>query len=234
MNSITRVFVAFLVILSALLLSSCGKPGTTNNGDKVQPVNVRIEILKPSRLIDGMQISGTVKASEDANLSPEEGGVVKEWKVKKGQSVKKGDLIVMLKDEVLKAGYDAAAAQYNMAQLNLEKQRKVYDEQGISELQLKNLEYGRDAAKANADLMKARWERTQIRSPFDGPLPESSTRRRSRFRQTYRNCSPARFLSAHQPLLRSMRCRATRSGAKLASSGRLFHPPTEPCRWKSL
>jgi len=55
-----------------------------------------------------------------------------------------------------------------MAELNLEKQRKVFDEQGISELQLKNMEYTRDAAKANADLMKARWERTQIRAPFDG------------------------------------------------------------------
>jgi membrane fusion protein (multidrug efflux system) len=101
-------------------------------------------------------------------MSPEEGGVVKEWKAKKGQHVKKGDLVVVLKDEVIKAGYDAAEAQYKMAELNLEKQQKVFDEQGISELQYKNLQYGRDAAKANAELMKARWERTQLRSPFDG------------------------------------------------------------------
>jgi membrane fusion protein (multidrug efflux system) len=167
MTSTTRVLAAFLM-LSALLFSSCGKQEATSNGDKVQPVNVRIEILKPSRLVDAIEVAGTVKASEDANLSPEEGGVVKEWKARKGQSVKKGDLVIVLKDEVIKAGYDAAVAQYKMAELNLEKQRKVYDEQGISELQLKNMEYTRDAAKANADLMKARWERTQIRAPFDG------------------------------------------------------------------
>ena len=167
MNSTTRVLAA-LLMLSALLFSSCGKKETTSNGDKVQPVNVRVEILKPSRLVDGIQVAGTVKASEDANLSPEEGGVVKEWVARKGQSVKKGDLVIILKDEVIKAGYDAAVAQYKMAELNLEKQRKVYDEQGISELQLRNIEYTRDAAKANADLMKARWERTQIRAPFDG------------------------------------------------------------------
>ncbi len=167
MNSTTRVLAAFLM-LSALLLSSCGKQETASNGDKVQPVNVRVEIMKASRLTDAIQVAGTVKASEDANLSPEEGGVVKEWKARKGQSVKKGDLVIVLKDEVLKAGYDAAFAQLKMAELNLEKQRKVFDEQGISELQLKNMEYTRDAAKANADLMKARWERTQIRAPFDG------------------------------------------------------------------
>jgi membrane fusion protein (multidrug efflux system) len=70
----------------------------------------------------------------------------------------------------MKAGFDAADAQYKMAELNLQRQRKVFDEQGISELQMKNIEYTRDAAKANADLMKARWERTQIRTPFDGTV----------------------------------------------------------------
>jgi membrane fusion protein (multidrug efflux system) len=101
-------------------------------------------------------------------MSPEEGGIVKEWNKKKGDRVKKGDLIVTLKDEVIKASYEAADAQYKMAQLNVEKQQSVYDQQGISELQFKNLMYGRDAAKANADLMKARWERTQLRSPING------------------------------------------------------------------
>ncbi len=170
MNSMTRVFAVALLILAAVLLSACSKQAATNNGNKEQPVNVQIEVLKPSRLTDFVEVAGTAKAAEDANLSPEEGGVVKEWKAKKGAFVKKGDLIVVLKDEVLKAGYDAADAQYKMAELNVQKQRKVFDEQGISELQYRNFEYTRDAAKANADLMKARWERTQIRSPFDGIL----------------------------------------------------------------
>jgi len=168
MNILQRIPAMMLVLLSGLILSSCGKSKPAANGSKIQPVDVRIEVLKPSRLVDGIEVAGTVKAYEDVNLSPEEGGVVKKWIAKKGQSVKKGDLVVMLKDEVMRASVDAAEAQYKMAELNLEKQRKVYDQQGISELQLKNLEYTRDAANANADLMKARWERTQLRSPIDG------------------------------------------------------------------
>ena len=168
MKSITSFLAAILLILTSLLFPSCGKKEASSNADKVQQMNVRIEVLKPSRFVDRIEVAGIVKAAEDANLSPEEGGIIKEWKVKKGEAVKKGDLIVVLKDEVLKAGYDAADAQYKMAELNVQKQRKVFDEQGISELQLRNFEYTRDAAKANADLMKARLERTQIRSPFDG------------------------------------------------------------------
>jgi membrane fusion protein (multidrug efflux system) len=151
-----------------ILLSACGKKENQNNSQAVQPVDVQIETVKPAKFTVSIQVSGSVKAYEDANLSPEEGGVIKEWKAKKGQHVKHGDVIAILNDDMIKAGYDAAEAQYKMAELNLEKQKEVYAQQGISELQYKNFQYTRDAAKANADLMKARWERTQIRSPFDG------------------------------------------------------------------
>lgn len=164
----TASFIFSLIIV--LMFTSCKKSEVANDENKNQPVDVRIETIKASRLVDAIQVSGTVKAFEDANISPEEGGVVKEWKAKKGQHVKKGELIVVLKDEIIKSSYDAAEAQYKMTELNLQKQKEVFDQQGISELQYKNLEYTRDAAKANADLMKARWERTQIRSPFDGVI----------------------------------------------------------------
>lgn len=168
MKSVIRIFTPVLILLTGVFFSSCKKSANENNGQRIQPANVRLEIVRPAKLVDAIQVAGTVKAYEDVNLSPEEGGVVKEWKVKKGQHVKKGDLVVVLKDEVIRASYEAAEAQYRMAELNLAKQKEVFDQQGISELQYRNLEYTRDAAKANFELMKARWERTQLRSPFDG------------------------------------------------------------------
>ena len=160
---------AAAILIAAFVLASCGK-AVKNTSNEVQPVNIRVEPVKAQPFVDVIEVAGTARAFEEANISPEEGGVVKEWNVQKGQPVRKGDLIVVLKDEMLKAGFDAAMAQYKIAELNYEKQQKVFDEQGISELQMKNLEYGRDAAKANADLMKARWEHTQIKSPIDGTL----------------------------------------------------------------
>jgi membrane fusion protein (multidrug efflux system) len=155
-------------ILGMIGLTSCKKTETAAVAQKNLPVNITIQKVQPSTMIDGIQVSGTVKAFEDVMMSPEEGGIVKEWKKKKGDRVREGDIIVILKDEVIKASYEAADAQYKLAQLNVEKQQSVYEQQGISELQFKSLLYGRDAAKANADLMKARWERTQLRSPING------------------------------------------------------------------
>lgn len=157
-----------IAVIALLLMPSCGKEEAATTGQKVQPVNITIHTLVPSEMIDGIQVAGAAKAFEDVMMSPEEGGIVKEWNKKKGETVKKGEIIVTLKDEVIKASYEAADAQYKMAQLNVDKQQSVYDQQGISELQFKNMLYGRDAAKANADLMKARWERTQLRSPING------------------------------------------------------------------
>ena len=167
MKKETCLLTSIVIAALGIIFAACGKSGS-NSGQTVQPVNVRVEVVAPQQLVDDIQVAGTVKAFEDVNMSPEEGGVVKEWKATKGQSVKKGDLIVVFKDEMLKAGWDAAQAQYNMAELNMNMQRKVYDEKGISELQFKNIEYTRDAAKANVDLMKARWQHTQLRSPIDG------------------------------------------------------------------
>jgi membrane fusion protein, multidrug efflux system len=170
MVTVHRIIATVLILAASLIIASCGKHNDENSGQKIQPVFVRVEVVKSSRLVDAIQIAGTVKAYEDANISPEEGGVVKEWKLTKGGYVRKGDLIVVLHDEVIKASYDAARAQYEMAELNLERQKGVYEQQGISELQYRNLQLTRDAAKANADLMKARWERTQLRSPINGVL----------------------------------------------------------------
>ncbi len=169
-NTTFTLVVGTALIVLATLLSACKGGGEEKAAKKIQPVNVRVETVKAEQLEDILHVSGTLKAFEEASISPEEGGVVKEWKVTKGHRVAKGEVIVVLKDEVIKAGYDAALAQYRIAELNLEKQQKVFDEHGISELQYKNLEYGRDAAKANADLMRARWERTQLRSPIEGLL----------------------------------------------------------------
>lgn len=166
-----------LLLLLFFQLSACRNSGAelanaSNGHNEMQPVPVRVQELKPVHFDATLQVAGVVKAFEDVYLSPEEGGVIQEWRAQKGGSVKKGELIAVLKDEVLRASYAAADAQYKLAELNYEKQEKIFTDQSISEIQYKSAEYNRDAAKAQAELMKARWERTQIRSPLNGVLDD--------------------------------------------------------------
>lgn len=178
MNNIKLLAGAFLLSGLVLVLAGCGQSDakTEPGGGQDPPsqsVTVKVQEIHLSPFTDVIQTTGIVKAQEDVMLSPEEGGVVKQWLVRKGEAVKKGQVLGILNDDVIKAGYEAAQAQYNTAQLNYEMQKSVYEEKAISELQFKNSQYGRDAAKAQADLMKARYERTRIKSPIDGVFDEN-------------------------------------------------------------
>lgn len=163
-----------LTIGLTLLVSSCGQSNAKTDGasntEMAAAVQVKIQEVRPTTFADVMQVAGTVKGLEDVMLSPEEGGVIKEWRVEKGQPVKNGDIIAVLNDDVVKASYAAAAAQYKLAQTNFEMQKNIFEEKAISELQFRSAEYNRDAAKAQADLALARLERTRLRSPIDGVL----------------------------------------------------------------
>lgn len=170
-----KVTVGILLAVGlSVLIAACGKSDAkTDDGAMTreqQVVTVRVQEVQPVPYAEVLNATGIVKAYEDVMLSPEEGGVIKEWKVEKGQRVSKGQILAVLKDDILQASYDAALAQYKLAELNYSKQQTIYSEQAISELQLKNAEYNRDAAKAQADLMLARLERSRLRSPINGIL----------------------------------------------------------------
>lgn len=152
------------------LVTGCGKSNADENlvQQNVEEVNVKVEVLKPVSYSEFVTVTGSIIANEDVMISPEEGGVVKEWFVEKGQAVKKGQILCVLNDDLIQSNYDATQAQYNMSQINFEMQNKVFQEKAISELQFKNAQYARDAAKAQADMMKVRLERTRIKSPIDG------------------------------------------------------------------
>lgn len=160
---------------AAVLLTGCGGGDEANakEAETAAPtLTVRVETLTPRPITDAIQVAGILKAFDDVTLSAEEGGVVRSWVAEKGDRVTRGQVIALLNDDVIRAQYEAAESQYKLAQLNLDKQQKVYEEKGISELQYKNLQYGRDVAKANADLMRARLTRMRITAPVDGVLEQ--------------------------------------------------------------
>lgn len=169
-RNITVTSIILSVSFLITIFAGCGKSNADENlvQQNVEDVNIKVEVLKPASYSEFISVTGSIKANEDVMISPEEGGVVKEWFVEKGQVVKKGQMLCVLNDDLIQSNYDAAQAQYNMSQINFEMQSKVFQEKAISELQFKNAQYARDAAKAQATMMKVRLERTRIKSPIDG------------------------------------------------------------------
>ncbi|MGA9116570.1 MAG: efflux RND transporter periplasmic adaptor subunit [Bacteroidota bacterium] len=175
MNS--RIGSAMILSVFLLLGTGCrgsgeGSPPMEKEGNETRPVDVRIREMRPVSFSESIRLAGTVKAREDVLLSPEEGGIVREWSFEKGQSVPAGAVVVELNDEVLRAGYEAAEAQARSAELTYRKQQTVFEEKAVSEWQLRTAEYARDAARAQADLMKARLQRARLQAPVAGVLDD--------------------------------------------------------------
>jgi RND family efflux transporter MFP subunit len=170
-----KLIVTFIVIiLTAFLLSACSDSegsGTKADGsEKVRSVSVEVAPLKGGEFIDYITVVGSVKPFRKAQLSSAEGGKIKQYIKDKGSYVKEGDVVLITDNDVLKANLDAAKAQYELAEITFKKQEKIWEDKVGSEVQYLESKYKLDQSRANFDLMKARYEKTFIKAPFDGIL----------------------------------------------------------------
>jgi RND family efflux transporter MFP subunit len=169
-----------IVIMTAALVwstyaISCGNSGSSkkeNSDPKENVVFVKTQKIQLADFAETINLTGSIESTNDIVVPAEESGRVVEWFVDKGSTVSKGQVMARLDDALIKAGFDAAEANFKMAEVNYEKQKKAYDEQAVSELQLKNLEYQRDAARAQSDMARKRLDHTKIVAPVDGVINE--------------------------------------------------------------
>lgn len=138
-------------------------------------VYVKTMEIKSEDFTEYIPLLGVAKAIMNASLSSVEGGRIKKFHKNKGSYVNTGDVIIEIDNDVLKANLDAAKAQFEFAEINFQRQEKIFNEKVSSEIQYLNSKYERDAAKANYELIKARYDQTFIKAPFSGIVDQKFT-----------------------------------------------------------
>ncbi|MEE9218040.1 MAG: efflux RND transporter periplasmic adaptor subunit [Acidobacteriota bacterium] len=144
--------------------------------------------------------AGTVMARLRANLSPEIGGRVAFIGFREGQRVSRGDVLLRLEDQDLRASVKLAEREHEatraseeqvclsaeLAERDLERNRELSREKIVSEEMLDQLENRRDTARAACqagrastrraqaavELARARLAKTVLEAPFDGVVAE--------------------------------------------------------------
>lgn len=129
---------------------------------------VKIMTLKYESVSDYAPAVGIAKPSKASKISFEEGGTILKILKNKGDYVKAGDTLIILDNSILKAQLESARAQYELAEVNFKKNEEIYLKNAASEIQYLQAKYQKEIAKANFDLMKARYEKTYLKAPFDG------------------------------------------------------------------
>lgn len=164
-----------VIFLFVFMIFSCNNSAQKNNittgGRKaLGPVQVEMNVVTPKSLVNSVSASGTIMASEKAELRPEISGRIISINFNEGESVRKDKLLVKINDSELQAQLKRNEAQGLLLANDEVQKRKLLEIKAIS-----NDEY--DIAKsqlmvnmADRQLIIAQISKTEIYAPFNGKI----------------------------------------------------------------
>src|SRR5256884_3152615 len=130
----------------------------------------RVAVATPSvvRHSRKLTIASRTQADKRVTVFARTGGVLTELKVKRGMSVKKGEIIAVLSDEAREAQVAQAQAVVTQKRTELEAKRALILSGTLPRLQLVDLEAQLKAAEASLAAAEAEHERGTVRAPWSG------------------------------------------------------------------
>lgn len=115
-----------------------------------------------------LTISGRTEAAHKVMAATRTNGVLTELRVKRGQTVKKGDVLAVLSDEAREAQVTQAEALVNQRKVELEAKKRLIESNAIPRLELVNLEAQLKIAEAALAGAQAERARGIITAPWSG------------------------------------------------------------------
>jgi multidrug efflux system membrane fusion protein len=118
-------------------------------------------------------LSGRTEADRKVAVTARTAGALTELRVKRGQHVKKGDIIAVLSDDAREAQVAQARALYTQRKTELDARRKLIEQGTLPRLELVNLEAQFKAAEAALAAAEAERDRGIVRAPWDGVITDT-------------------------------------------------------------
>jgi multidrug efflux system membrane fusion protein len=115
-----------------------------------------------------LTLSGRTEADKKVTITARTGGILTEMRAKRGQLVKKGEIIAVLSDDAREAQVAQATALFNQRKSELEARRKLIEQGNMPRLEAMNLEAQFKASEAALAQAVAERDRGVLRAPWDG------------------------------------------------------------------
>lgn len=143
---------------------------------KPPPISVALATAEKSELINYKVYLGSVKSKNTAKLSLEVTGVVDKILVPENSFVKKGQIILTVNSNLIKAQLDAAAARLKLARKSALRSTELFKSKSTSDSQYDKAMSELAEAKSQFDLYEAKLEQTILRAPFSGYISSINQR----------------------------------------------------------
>ncbi|HVI46847.1 MAG TPA: efflux RND transporter periplasmic adaptor subunit [Chitinophaga sp.] len=127
-------------------------------------------VVKTSALEQSIEASGTLQSNEEVEIKPEINGRIIHLYFKEGTNVRKGDLLVKIYDEDLRAQLEKLKLQQQLARTTLERQENLLKINGISRQDVDVTRNQVSAYGADIEYTLTQLQKTELRAPFSGRL----------------------------------------------------------------
>jgi membrane fusion protein (multidrug efflux system) len=124
--------------------------------------------LEPQHFQHFFNVNGSIEAIEMANVSPEQGGQIKEVLVKDGDRVTAGQVLVKLNTSVLQKSLDEVENGIELAQTVYDRQAKLWEQKIGSEIQYLQAKNNLESLQKKKETLIAQMGMSTIKAPFTG------------------------------------------------------------------
>lgn len=170
---LTILIIAAVIFLAALpklgLLKKAEGPGAPTGAMQAK-LPVEVVIVRPSVLDNKLIITGSILANESLELKSEVSGKITAINFKEGTQVKRGDILVQINDEEIRAQLEKQ--RYNQ-KLNKDiefRQRQLLQKEALSQEEYDNALNRLNTTISDIKLLEAQLLKARVIAPFDGMI----------------------------------------------------------------
>jgi len=145
-----------------------------NSGEAIaeRTVKVKTQILSPTAFQHYVEVQGKVDSEENVLVSPKASGIITRILVKKGEMVKKGQLIAQIEDESYKKGIDEVKTQLDLATTLYQKQKALWDQKIGTEVQFISAKATKESLEKRMATLEDQKSFCQVTAPISGVIDD--------------------------------------------------------------
>lgn len=171
------VVTAGLVVLLGLIASvikfraggeAIAQDGSAGGPASMPPMPVDVDTARQRPVVDAVRATGRIDAVQAIELRPDEQGRITELLFREGQFVVKGAALIRIDDEMLRAQAERAKADRDLARQQLDRMRRLRQQNASSPADLERAEAAARSAEAALAVLELQIARTIVRAPFAG------------------------------------------------------------------
>ncbi len=155
-------------LVASKFTSSEGEATSRGGEQETEASLVTTHTVEPSPMVDTISTVGTLKAAETLEIRNEVPGKVTRIGFEEGERVERGDLLLQIRDDSVRARLAVKQRRKDLLQTEVERNRKVLEKGGISQQEFDVKENELEVLKAEIDEVRAELQKASVRAPFDG------------------------------------------------------------------